>query len=525
MKIRWTEEEVELLKELYPNQDNSEAMLCNKFNRNWEAIKGMAKRLELKRGNKGKTKDWTDEDIVLLKGIYSDITLTNEQICQQMDRTWSSIANMAHRLQLNRENTNYWSKKDNDYLKSCYQDKSVSMEEIQKRLPNQSLQSIYTKAFEMGLDRQWKDEEVKLLKNIYSLEETTDEILLSTFPGRTLDGMAYKAGGFNLKRYREYNPVYWSIEDMEKLKSIYSDINILQEELIDIFGRSWDSIRKKAAIMGLERKGENKIRTDYSTVGPNSYQIWSYEEIELLKELYPSYKNTNEELCNQFGREWCAIKSKARKLGLPSRPRKRYEVESDYFDIIDTDIKAYLLGFFFADGNVNGSGWFKLDLSIKDIEIVELFRNEIAPDAQIKEYSNGIVTFSINDVYLCNSMIKYGIVTNKGDQLTWPTELPEKFSIPFIMGYFDGDGTLCINKRSNRWQWGVLGCYDLLKGMKDRIEQQINIDIKGPRPSGGHHPTNVITKSGDDVLKINDLFMKYSIGLMRKRCHGYKIKD
>jgi hypothetical protein len=74
-------------------------------------------------------------------------------------------------------------------------------------------------------------------------------------------------------------------------------------------------------------------------------------------------------------------------------------------------------------------------------------------------------------------------------------------------GYFDGDGTLCINKRYNTWQWGILGCYDLLKGIKDRIEQHTDIQICEPRSSGSHCPTHIITKTGNDVVKINDFFM------------------
>ena len=45
---KWTEKEIGLLKELYPNISNSQEEMCKQFGRNWEAIKGVAKRYKLK---------------------------------------------------------------------------------------------------------------------------------------------------------------------------------------------------------------------------------------------------------------------------------------------------------------------------------------------------------------------------------------------------------------------------------------------------------------------------------------------
>ena len=67
-----------------------------------------------------------------------------------------------------------------------------------------------------------------------------------------------------------------------------------------------------------------------------------------------------------------------------ARPRK-YNFNQDYFENIDTDEKAYWLGFFFADGciTINKKGdnkqysQYKVQLTSIDREIIENFSKAI----------------------------------------------------------------------------------------------------------------------------------------------------
>ena len=75
---------------------------------------------------------------------------------------------------------------------------------------------------------------------------------------------------------------------------------------------------------------------------------WTNEEIEFLKNNYQdkSYKEIGEYL----GRKEQAIRSKLHYLGLK---KDIHHCNYDYFEIIDTEDKAYWLGFIYADGNIN----------------------------------------------------------------------------------------------------------------------------------------------------------------------------
>lgn len=68
---------------------------------------------------------------------------------------------------------------------------------------------------------------------------------------------------------------------------------------------------------------------------------------------------------------------------------RKHNVVDDFFDVIDSEIKAYLLGFFVADGYFNlgarctKSYRFQVALQNTDEEIIQLYRQFICPDAKI----------------------------------------------------------------------------------------------------------------------------------------------
>lgn len=143
------------------------------------------------------------------------------------------------------------------------------------------------------------------------------------------------------------------------------------------------------------------------------------------------------------------------------------ELNETVFDQIDTEEKAYWLGFLYADGyvalKINAIG---LHLSLKDLTHIEKFKSFIGWEGEIKIredhqfgtkdkhnkageilYNCGI---TVNCKHMKESLIKLGCVPNKSLILTFPTDeqVPEQYKLAFIRGYFDGDGTLGLYKHS-----------------------------------------------------------------------------
>ena len=151
---------------------------------------------------------------------------------------------------------------------------------------------------------------------------------------------------------------------------------------------------------------------------------------------------------------------------------KKYFVNQDYFEEIDTEEKAYWLGFLYADGYVRmhkgRSGELKLKLSIKDKAHIELFKKCINSTHQIKDISSEVInesgkkssslcsSFSVYNTKLVNDLFKQGCLNNKTYKLQFPF-LNFSLERHFIRGYFDGDGCVStheyisyINKKGHK---------------------------------------------------------------------------
>lgn len=131
---------------------------------------------------------------------------------------------------------------------------------------------------------------------------------------------------------------------------------------------------------------------------------------------------------------------------------------STFFDKIDTELKAYLLGYLVADGCITiEERWerpsnihrIQFQSSIDDLQVLELIRNTIAPHLKIsKQKAIGNRKESIRLRLACKYMVDslmdiHGIKPRK----TWDYEfespkLPYNLVRHFIRGFFDGDGSV-----------------------------------------------------------------------------------
>lgn len=135
-------------------------------------------------------------------------------------------------------------------------------------------------------------------------------------------------------------------------------------------------------------------------------------------------------------------------------------VRHTFFSKIETELQAYLLGFYVADGNINEKRkTFRIELQNKDSEIIYLYKDIISPDArlyQTKErdfigprnniiHAQGNIGVDINSSKICNSLVNLGYGYNKSyKNMQISPEIPEDLIRHFIRGYFDGDGSFTM---------------------------------------------------------------------------------
>ena len=135
------------------------------------------------------------------------------------------------------------------------------------------------------------------------------------------------------------------------------------------------------------------------------------------------------------------------------------KVEETFFDNIDSEIKAYLLGFFFADGCVcSDNSRFSLCNSIDDLETIKLFKEYICPESPINFNNNnkGALNRKQQCIFRWSSLNMKKSIENLYDlkprktyyDLKFPL-IPVQFEKDFVRGYFDGDGCASLHYFSN----------------------------------------------------------------------------
>lgn len=153
-------------------------------------------------------------------------------------------------------------------------------------------------------------------------------------------------------------------------------------------------------------------------------------------------------------------------------------VNSKIFDIIDTEEKAYWLGFIFADGCVYDKNRVEISLAIKDLTHLEKFakfidpinKDKIVKVRNSKKYPS--VRVSFRDSHMVNILNSYGCTCKKSLTLQFPDiNIFKNDTIThFLRGYFDGDGCLCITDKSQ--SFSLLGTKNFLNG----FQKYLNMD-------------------------------------------------
>lgn len=152
--------------------------------------------------------------------------------------------------------------------------------------------------------------------------------------------------------------------------------------------------------------------------------------------------------------------------------KRVYKVNKDFFKHINTEEKAYILGFICADGHIEKDR-LVITVSVKDRDILEKIKQAINSEHNIKEvkrknpYQNTdrkeliLVELQINSVELVNPLFNMGLGTNKTYTLDSNILkfIPKYLMRDFLRGYFDGDGNVFFGVRySSGYKYNINIC-------------------------------------------------------------------
>jgi len=181
--------------------------------------------------------------------------------------------------------------------------------------------------------------------------------------------------------------------------------------------------------------------------------------------------------------------------------KRLYNFDRNFLDIINTQEKAYFLGFLYADGCFSEQdNRILIDLNIKDEEILNKFSkllNSNYPLMHVDKKLNGKIfkscVFHVRDEYFSERCRELGVTPRKSLTLKFPTEdqLPSFLIRHFIRGYFDGDGGITITNRKNNKSYTVhiLSTHEFI----NKIKSIINLHIGEFGTITQHHQTKELS--------------------------------
>lgn len=206
-------------------------------------------------------------------------------------------------------------------------------------------------------------------------------------------------------------------------------------------------IQKK---MHFTRYKIKKISKELKKIGiiirrKESYSTKKYvlkdEIINLYKEKNMSVINISKKLNISTSHIYNILKCNNIKV----KKTKKYSFNENYFEKIDTEEKAYWLGFIYADGNVY-KNTVCLKLGKKDKYHLTKFKNNLNATYKIESKNEGqAYRILLSSKKLCYDLKKHGVVPNKHDKLIFPN-ISDNLIRHFIRGFFDGDGWICFSK-------------------------------------------------------------------------------
>jgi len=166
-------------------------------------------------------------------------------------------------------------------------------------------------------------------------------------------------------------------------------------------------------------------------------------------------------LAKEFGYKshqgcWSFLKSRGVEIRNDNyQSNRRYHFDTHIFDQIDTEAKAYWLGFIYADGCHYEKRYSLLvGLACKDEDHLNKLSKFFSLTRPLYKRTDKAghchVLLTATDMHMSRSLTLLGVMSAKTFKLTFPTpkQVPDHLIHHFVRGYFDGDGSIWSSARN-----------------------------------------------------------------------------
>jgi hypothetical protein len=256
---------------------------------------------------------------------------------------------------------------------------------------------------------------------------------------------------------------------------------------------------------------------------------------ELIKKSYAELRNVVA-VANHLQISKKTVRNAIKELNIKTTPvelrNRRYNVDEKFFEQIDSQEKAYVLGFIFGDGNIVSRKYnhqWRIELATKDEEVILNILRMINSNHPIKRRKrknafddNKIIYSSRIEIprkKMVKDLIKLGLKDNKTESLKFPN-LENEFYGSFILGLSDSDGGI--------WgrNWGFVGTKDMCESI-NKILKTKNIESNVKLMNRYNIPLYRITVGKKEmIIKLKNFLYKHNVpSLTRKKEAFGKFND
>jgi hypothetical protein len=249
-------------------------------------------------------------------------------------------------------------------------------------------------------------------------------------------------------------------------------------------------------------------------------KLLTIDKINQIKFEY--YNNQNLFLCEKYNCSNETLIKFLKKNNIECKWKAQHTENENFFNIIDSEEKAYFLGFICADGSINNKKYkLSITLNTKDINILYKFKsflNTTAPVSQriYSDKRNGTIIHTTNiQIYskkIINDLSILGVNKNKSNQLRLPN-INENLIKDFLRGLFDGDGHIS-------GQCSLISTYECLDDTIIFLKK-FNIEVNKYREIINKEKNVYKIYFGKDRIKLLNLLYNNSNVYLERKYNAY----
>lgn len=260
-------------------------------------------------------------------------------------------------------------------------------------------------------------------------------------------------------------------------------------------------VNKGILVADISKKLNVSVQYIYDSLYRSGYLIKRGKKRDIIlkaKKAYDYYKDNPKvsitETSRKFNISEDTLAGYLKEYGIETnRKWNAYLFNEHIFDIIDTEEKAYWLGFLYADGNLSSSPLkniknkkYIVEICLALIDTGHLFKFENflnIEKSKVRVYDYKDVKgeikqhckFGICNKHLWESLYNNGCIPNKSLVLKYPSNIINaELQRHFLRGYFDGDGSFGAyrTKRQTHDELGLscVGTKDMLENLFKKFD-------------------------------------------------------